>query len=351
MSSSSELQNSSSMHKGPRTEVAAVEAVGLSSKPELEESSLEHKMSEPISDATVAASENSEQPAGACDQQEEIDLLGNGKVIKTIKSEGDGEYPKSGANVSVHYTGRLLDGTKFDSSLDRNTPFEFVLGAGRVIKGWEVAVASMKKGEKCTVRIAPDFAYGEAGAPPTIPANATLEFEIELLSYNTKREKWAMSCDEKLTAAQESREEGTSQFKSARFFEAAQAYQEAASLVDKLDDWPETSQPEARQLAIVSNLNLALCQLKLENWLEATIAASTVLMHDPNNTKALFRRGQARSRLDQFDVALQDLEAALSTIADQDCAEAAEIKRQISITKATHKANEQKVKAFYKRMF
>ena len=93
---------------------------------------------------------------------------------------GDGARPQNGQRVSVHYTGWFTDGKKFDSSVDRNDPFGFNLGAGNVIKGWDEGVATMNIGGKRQLRIPGDLAYGPRGRGP-IPPNATLLFEIELL--------------------------------------------------------------------------------------------------------------------------------------------------------------------------
>lgn len=99
-------------------------------------------------------------------------------------TEGSGPSPKKGDTVTVHYTGWLTDGAKFDSSVDRGQPFKFVLGIGRVIAGWDEGVATMKTGDKVKLTIPPEKAYGKSGYPGAIPPNATLIFEVELLSIS-----------------------------------------------------------------------------------------------------------------------------------------------------------------------
>ncbi len=95
--------------------------------------------------------------------------------------DGDGVQAKAGDNVSVHYTGTLENGRKFDSSRDRNEPFQFRLGVGQVIAGWDEGVALMKEGGQTRLSIPSNLAYGDRGIPNVIPAKATLIFDVELL--------------------------------------------------------------------------------------------------------------------------------------------------------------------------
>lgn len=103
------------------------------------------------------------------------------ELIKEDILVGKGEEAVNGKKVTVNYLGTLEDGAKFDSSYDRKQPFEFTLGEGSVIPGWELGVLGMKEGGKRKLTIPSDLGYGQAGSPPVIPPNATLVFEIELL--------------------------------------------------------------------------------------------------------------------------------------------------------------------------
>jgi len=101
-----------------------------------------------------------------------------------VMTEGTGMVAAKGHRVSVHYTGWLTDGSKFDSSVDRGQPFQFELGRGQVIKGWDQGVSGMKVGGKVKLTIPPELAYGDRGFPGAIPPNSTLVFEVELLGVS-----------------------------------------------------------------------------------------------------------------------------------------------------------------------
>lgn len=128
------------------------------------------------------ASENNQVTKNAMIQDQlSKDTVSELKIETTREGTGD-RAVKSGDTISVHYTGRLTDGTKFDSSVDRGTPFTFTIGAGQVIKGWDEGFLGMRVGEKRTLTIPADKGYGATGAGGVIPPNSTLIFDTELVS-------------------------------------------------------------------------------------------------------------------------------------------------------------------------
>ena len=107
-----------------------------------------------------------------------------GVDIETLKAGDGNTFPKAGQRVTVHYTGTLTDGTKFDSSRDRNEPFQFVIGVQQVIRGWDEGVAQMSIGQRAKLTCSSDYAYGQRGYPGVIPPDATLIFDVELLAVD-----------------------------------------------------------------------------------------------------------------------------------------------------------------------
>lgn len=136
--------------------------------------------------------ENLGKPPAEETQDEEISAPVEAEDVEEfvieILEEGDGEEAKAGDMLTVHYTGRLLDGQVFDSSHDRGEPFMFVLGEGRVIQGWEEGLEGMKIGEKRLLTIPSHMGYGEMGSG-NIPPNAGLEFEVEMLNIEQTEEE------------------------------------------------------------------------------------------------------------------------------------------------------------------
>ncbi|CBZ53099.1 Peptidylprolyl isomerase D (Cyclophilin D),related [Neospora caninum Liverpool] len=251
--------------------------------------------------ATVAV-----DPDSIADAGEEM-TQGDKGVFKKILKEGDGPTPQPGEEVVVHYTGTLLDGTKFDSSRDRDSPFKFIIGEGQVISGWDLGVMKMKRGERAMLTIQPGYGYGASGSPPVIPPNAVLKFDVELLDSHPKpKDKWEMNVGEKLEGANAEKERGNEAFKKGNYAEAAAAYREGLDYFSYVENWSDEEREQQKRLELPLRLNLATCCNRLGEYSEAIEQTTKALEIDPESSKGRFRRGVARMAVGLLDEARHD---------------------------------------------
>jgi peptidylprolyl isomerase len=244
------------------------------------------------------------------------DLSGDGGVYKKVLVPGDDSagFPPVGSTVRVHYVGTLTDGSVFDSSRDRPGFFEFDIGLDRVISGWDLAVATMRRGERCAIACRADYAYGEEGLPPKCPGGATLIFEIELFSWKDKRkDRFDLDNTERLVEAEKCKARGTDLFKEGNFGGALDKYADARWYLDSEEDDfvpPDGRYKDCKTLFVSCCLNGATCALKLEEFEDAEALASKALERDAKNAKGYFRRGTARMLMGNFTDAKADLREA-----------------------------------------
>lgn len=273
-----------------------------------------------------------------------VPLSDDAHLKKKILREGTGDHVPKGANVEVHYVGTLYpSGEKFDASRDRDAPFTFRLGQGQVIKGWDVGVASMRVGELAELLCESDYAYGERGSPPTIPANATLKFEVEVLGF----EEVAESPAQHWAAAKKKKEEGTVAFKAGNYAVAKSAYAKAVDHVDQAGGAEGLSEDDAKTLRVATMGNLSMCCLKVGENKEAAKWSEKVLKEDPLNIKASYRLGQAYLALSDHDASVRALEAGIRA-AGSDTKDLTTLLAHVQRAKAE---SEKKEKSMYKNMF
>ncbi|KRX10096.1 Cyclophilin-like peptidyl-prolyl cis-trans isomerase domain [Pseudocohnilembus persalinus] len=230
-----------------------------------------------------------------------VNITEDGGVQKKILQEGQGDStPANGNNIQVTYIGTLEDGTQFDSNTDKENAFEFKVGVGQVIKGWDLGMVTMKKGERALFKLSSEYAYGASGSPPKIPPNATLIFEVEMLDWFMNKGDYPES--ERFEFAAKCKQEGNNFYKNKELQQAQDKYTEGI-------EWLETMYDNSKAMEdqrIIRN-NLAAVHLAQGNANGAINQTSKILEAEPENQKALFRRGQAYRMTKNYEAAKTDL--------------------------------------------
>lgn len=266
------------------------------------------------------------------------------KVIKKILKEGEGyEKPNEGAAVKVKLVAKLGDGTIFfKRGHDGNEEdlFEFKTDEEQVIEGLDRTVMTMKKGELALVTIAPEYAFGHSESKQelaVVPANSTVFYEVELVSFLKEKESWDMNTEEKIEAAGKKKEEGNALFKAGKYLRASKRYEKAAKYIEYDNSFSEEQKTQSKTLKITCNLNNAACKLKLKDYKQAEKLCTKVLELESTNVKALYRRAQAYMNMADLDLAEFDIKKAL------------EIDPNNRDVKLEYKALKEKVKEFNKK--
>lgn len=279
------------------------------------------------------------------------DVANDKKVLKKILKEGEGyERPNDGAVVQVKLIGRLQDGSVFvKKGHDDEPPFEFKVDEEQMIDGLDRAVKTMKKGEIAQITIHPDYAFGASESQQelaTVPANSTVIYEVEMVSFTKEKESWEMSTAEKIEAAAKKKEEGNALFKAGKYERASKRYETAVKFIEYDSTFSDEEKKQAKALQITCNLNNAACKLKLKDYKQAEKLCTKVLELDSNNVKALYRRAQAYIQLADFDVAERDIKKALEIDPEN-----REVKMEYRLLKEKVKEYNKKDAQFYGQIF
>ncbi|KAJ6873742.1 hypothetical protein NC651_032554 [Populus alba x Populus x berolinensis] len=279
------------------------------------------------------------------------DVMKDKKVMKKILKEGEGyERPDDGTVVQVKLIGKLEDGTIFvKKGHEEEPPFEFKIDEEQVIDGLDRAVKTMKKGEVALVTIQPEYAFGRSESQQdlaTVPVNATVHYEVEMISFTKEKESWDMNTQEKIEAAGKKKEEGNAWFKAGKYERASRRYEKAAKFIEYDTSFTDEEKQQSKVLKISCKLNNAACKLKLKDYKEAEKLCSKVLELDGQNVKALYRRAQAYIQLVDLDLAEIDIKRALEIDPDN-----RDVKLEYKILKDKVREYNKKEAQFYSNIF
>lgn len=284
----------------------------------------------------------------------------DGSVRKLELRPGCGPIIPPKSLVLLHYNAYLeKQSVPFDSTYQRNSPFRFLLGGGRVVLGLDLGVATMKKGEVSVFLVQQDYAYGTMGCPPRVPPNAAVYYEVEILNYvdsadaiefeeMTSEEKRRAPFVKILSACKAEHQMGNSLYQRKIYNGAASRYRKATNMLEDLWVADQEEDRQRQSLLVTLYMNLALCYLKLKNAKKSRINALNVLRLDcgSSKTKALFTLGRAYCLDGEYDDALRYLYKAQKENPYNE-----EINKQISATEKLMKNYREKEKKFCANIF
>ncbi|KAJ0876454.1 putative peptidylprolyl isomerase [Helianthus annuus] len=272
------------------------------------------------------------------------------KVLKKILKEGEGyDRPNDGAVVQVKLIGKLQDGTVFLKKGYDEVPFEFKIDEEQVIDGLDRGVKTMKKGEVSLLTIHPEYAFGSTESHQefaTVPANSTVCYDVELISFEKEKDLWELTTQEKIEASGRKKEEGNTLFKKQKYERASKRYEKALSFIEYDSAFSDDEKQQAKLLKVSCNLNNAACKLKLRDYKQAVKLCTKVLDADSKNVKALYRRAQACIQLVDLDLAEMDIKRALEIDPDN-----RDVKLEYKLLREKVKEYNKKDAQFYGNIF
>ncbi|XP_019369315.1 PREDICTED: peptidyl-prolyl cis-trans isomerase FKBP5 [Gavialis gangeticus] len=273
------------------------------------------------------------------------DLFEDGGIIRRIKKKGEGySNPNEGATVEIHLEGFYGD-RKFDSR-----DVKFVVGEGEdhdIPIGIDKALEKMQRGEHCILYIGPRYGFGEAGKPKFgIEANAELAYEVTLKRFEKAKESWEMDTKEKLEQAAIVKEKGTVYFKEGKYMQAVIQYGKIVSWLEMEYGLSERESKASESFLLAAFLNLAMCYLKLREYTKAVECCDKALGLDQDNEKGLYRRGEARLLMNEFELAKCDFQRVLEVNPQNKAA-----KSQITVCQKKTKEHNERDRRIYANMF
>ena len=269
---------------------------------------------------------------------ESIELLPNNKLVKHIlKSSTNNDYPKKGQIIEAHYIGKLLDGTKFDSSYDRNEHITFTLGEKQVIEMWDICFSTMKIGEKALIIGHPDVADDDSSNNSTIPPNSYLSFTVELVNfYDKPKDISSMDLNEKIQNMNKCKELAKQAYFNKDYDKSLDLYSKSYEYI--------MNDEHTDKINILNNISL-LFSLK-SDWYAVIDYAQKVLALDNNNIKASYRIVQALYNLQDYEDVVNGCIHILSIDSDN-----IQVKNLLKKAKKEIKEQIMKSKKIYKKMF